>query len=87
MENKEYKYEIKSGVKYKYIEEYFLTFCLSYNKNIFTFDGYQIIYKKNKSKKYANIEIDSTLLTFLGEKEIVEEAVRKFRMNFLSAGG
>jgi hypothetical protein len=65
---------IDSGMPYKELVDYFKTVT-----------DVKVTLTKKLDRVYGPIRIPSTLITFEGES--VEEAVYKYRMKFLSAGG
>lgn len=83
-----FKYEILSGIDYKYIEEYFNNICDRKDSgNKFYGNGWTVKIEHQKPITYSVIVIPSTKIIFTGNKEKCQKLIHSFRMKFLSAGG
>jgi hypothetical protein len=67
------------GMRRKEIMDYFLEVHNGIN--------YQVDVGEESFVSLGSITIPATVVVFRGEEEYVEEAIEKFRLRFLSAGG
>ncbi len=85
-----HKIVIDSGIPIKYIQAYLDTIAVNSSPLHYKGDDWEVILIPKSSdgpNNKSSINIPRTDMYFLGEKDIIEEVVRKYRLEFLSAGG
>jgi len=84
----EFKYEIISGIPYKYIIDYFCEITSKNdNQSIFYSMDWKVEVVPEENRVLRKIYIPATRVIFRGNQKACEKAIKDFRMKFLSAGG
>lgn len=86
--DKEYKYEIISGINYNEIKEYFESISDDKEKNcVFIGNGWKVSLMQLPENLYGNIKIPCTRVMFFGDEKTCKDVIYKYRKRFMRGGG